>query len=115
MLFDTSVVIDVLRKRRQYEYGAISVVTLLEIVRGIGDGEMAEVLILLRQLYQVYDMDDAVILTYSKLYQGLKAEKKRLADVDMIIAATAHAKGEKLYTKDRDFEVVKELIDVAIV
>lgn len=45
MLFDTAIVIDVLRKKREYQYGSISAITVLEVVRGVSDPEMAEVLV----------------------------------------------------------------------
>lgn len=114
MLFDTSVVIDILRKKREYQYGSISVITLIEVVRGTRDIEMAEVLVLLKQMFQVYDIGDDVILVYSKLYNALKQKRKNIADADLIIIATAHAKNEKLLTKDRNFEALSDIVDITI-
>ncbi len=114
MLFDTNIVIDVLHKRREYRYGAISVMTLIEVVRGVSDPEMVEVLVLLKQSYQVYDFDDGIVLAYSKLYQKFKNAKPRIEDADLLIAATAYAKGEALHTKDNDFKPLRSLMDVVM-
>ena len=114
MLFDTSIVIDVLKNTRKYERGSISSITLLEIIRGTRDAEMSEVLELLRQMYRVYDLDDDVIRVYSKLYQGLESSKRKFKEHDLIIAATAYAKSEKLITSDNDFKVLKDLLDIGI-
>ncbi len=112
MLFDTSIVIDVLRKRREYQYGSISTITLLEVVRGVSDPEMMEVLILLKQTYHVYEIDDDVVLAYSKLYKKFKGAGEGIADADLIVAATAYAKNEALHTKDSDFDTLRSLMDV---
>lgn len=114
MLFDTSVVIEMLKKRRQYEYGSISTITLVEIVRGVADSEMAETVTLMKQMFQIYGLDDEVVLAYSRFYQGLKSKKKDIQDADLIIAATAYAKGETLITRDSDFKVLKEMMDIKI-
>ena len=112
MLFDTSIVIDMLRKRRPYQYGSISTITLLEYVRGVPESEMLETLSLLKQSFQIYAIDDNVVLVYSKLYKALKQRKQIMKDADLIIAATAHTKSEKLLVKDKDFDVLSELIDM---
>lgn len=114
MLFDTSIVIDILRKKRGYQYGSISSITLIEVVRGTKDTEMAEVLVLLKQMFQVYDISDDVILVYSKLYNALKQRRKTIADADLIIIATAHAKSEKLLTKDHGFGNLSDIVDIQI-
>lgn len=112
MLFDTSIVIDMLRKRRPYQYGSISTITLLEAVRGVSESEMVETLSLLKQSFQIYAIDDNVVLVYSKLYKALKQRKQAMKDADLIIAATANAKNENLLVKDKDFDVLSDLIDM---
>ena len=112
MLFDTSIVIDIMRKRRPYQYGSVSTITLIEFVRGVQEGEMAETLVLLRQMFQVYEIDDDVILAYCKMYRALRQRKQTMADADLIIAATAFAKNEKLAVKDSDFDNVNDIVDL---
>ncbi|MGD0728783.1 MAG: type II toxin-antitoxin system VapC family toxin [Candidatus Micrarchaeaceae archaeon] len=114
MLFDTSIVIDMLRKKKDYQYGSISTITLLEVIRGTPDTRMAEVLVLLKQMFQVYDIDDNVVLVYSRLYGALKQMRKIVADADLMIISTAHSKNEKLLTKDHGFEVLSNIVDMKI-
>ncbi len=112
MLFDTSIVIDMLRRRRPYQYGTISTITVLEVVRGVAESEMIETLLLMKQSFRVYDLDDDVILSYSKLYRTLKERKTKIKDADLIIGSTALAKNEKLLAKDRDFDTLNDFINV---
>ncbi len=112
MLFDTSIVIDVLKKLRPYEYGSISTITLLETIRGTDESKMTEVLVSLQQMYQIYDLDNSIVLAYSRLYRKLKEGKVKIGDADLIIAATAYAKGEVLKTKDSDFDVLLGILDI---
>lgn len=112
MLFDTSIVIDMMRKRRPYQYGSISTITLIEFVRGVYEEEMAVKLVLLKQSFKVYDIDDEVVLAYSRMYRALKRSKKTMADADLIIAATAFAKNEKLGVNDSDFDLLEDVVDL---
>ncbi len=113
MLFDTSIIIDMLKKLRPYQYGAISTITLLEVLRGVSESEMAETLTLLKKSFQVYEIDDSVVLVYSKLYKMLKQRKGKMKDADLIIAATAQAKNERLYARDKDFDVLDDIVDIS--
>lgn len=54
-------------------------------------------------------LDNDVILEYCYLYQELKKLGEPFNDADLIIAATAKAKGLRLLTKDRDFLKLKGL------
>ena len=50
-------------------------------------------------------MDNSVILKYCELYEELRSKGEILSDADLIIGATAIAKGMKLLTRNyRHFE-----------
>ena len=68
-LLDTDAVIGLLRERR-YEAGAISVVTLIEVLRGIEDEKREEVKGLLEQSFNVLNLDNKVITTYCTRARG---------------------------------------------
>lgn len=115
MLLDTSVIVEMMRYRRPYQYASVSSITVVEIVRAFKtESEMVESMNFMRRMFYVYEIDDEVILSYSKLYQALKENKQKMADADLIIAATSLAKNEVLYTKDHDFEAVEKLVNVKI-
>ncbi len=113
MILDTSIVVDIIRGRRKYQYAAVSTISVLEIVRGFEtEIRMVEGMNFMKRMFYIHEMDDEVILSYAKLYQELKRSKQTMADADLIIAATAHAKGETLYTKDNDFNPLINIVDI---
>ena len=105
-LLDTDAVIGLLRERR-YEAGAISVVTLIEILRGIEDEKRTEVKELLEQSFNVVNLDNKVITTYCTLNQKLRERGETIPDADLIIAATAISRDLHMKTGDKHFERLK--------
>ena len=108
LLIDTSVLIDHFKKRTHLELwgNTISTVTLLEFLRGVPDEERRKAFLReLRKLFKIEEIDDLVVLTYCKLYRALKRNGELIEDADLLIAATAIAKGYTLWTKNiRHFE-----------
>jgi len=102
-LLDTDAVIGLLRERR-YEAGAISIVTLIEVLRSIKDEMREEVKGLLEQSFDIVNLDNKVITTYCTLDQKLRDRGEKIPDADLIIAATAISKNLQLKTGDKHFE-----------
>jgi len=102
-LIDTSVLIDNLR-RRVFEEGALSVITLIEVLRGVPEDKRENVKYLLEDSYRVLSFDNKVILAYCKLYSELRERGELVPDADLLVAATAVAYDLTLVTKDRHFE-----------
>jgi len=107
-LIDTSVLIDSLR-RGNYEEGSISVITLIEVLRGISPEKRNRVKQLLEKSFNVLSIDNKVIMRYCELYGSLKREGRLIPDTDLLIAATAIENGLVLATKDKDFEQLRKL------
>jgi predicted nucleic acid-binding protein len=101
-LIDTSVAIDSL----QYDEprtGAISVITLLELLRGVAEDKRAELKKHLEDYYPVIGIDNKLILEYCHLFQLLQASGEMIPEADLIIAATAISRGLELESSDRHF------------
>ena len=107
-LLDTLIIIELIRQKR-YEVGAISVITLIEVLRGIGARKRYEVKGLLEESFEVLNLDNKTIEIYCNLYQKLKSEGKSIPDADLLIAATAIACNMTLKTRDEHFERLKKL------
>ena len=107
-LFDTSVLIDMLRDRKEFMIGNISVITLVEMLRGVDNVKRGDVKKLLEESFDIVELNNEVINEYCKLYNLLKKDGKLIPDADLLIAATAKAVDEELYTCDKDFEILKE-------
>ncbi len=107
-LLDTGVVIDNFAEDN-YSSAAISTITLLEILRGLDEKKRASTNRLLRESYVVVNLDDDVIEVYCRLYRALKDSGNLLPDADLLIAATAIARGLTLETKDEHFQRLKTL------
>jgi len=106
-LLDTSVLIDDLRKGR-FEEGAISIITLLEVLRGVSPEKRGRVKRLLEKAFNILNIDNDVVLKYCELYTALKKQGQLIPDADLLIAATAIANNLTLVTKDKDFERLKK-------
>ncbi|MHB1709061.1 MAG: type II toxin-antitoxin system VapC family toxin [Thermoplasmataceae archaeon] len=115
MIFDTSIIIDVVRGTREYERGNISAITVMEILRVLRPEKRRDVFRDLSEMYGVYPVDTEVALQYSELYFKLSAKGRMASDLDLIIASTAKAKNEKIVSKDHDFEKLGDLVEVEIV
>lgn len=107
-LLDTDAIVELLRERR-HEAGAISIVTLIEVLRGVEDRKRAKVKQLIEESFNVQNLNNEIIQTYCSLYQKLKREGTSLPDADLLIAATAIAHNMTLKTKDEHFERLKGL------
>jgi len=106
-LIDTSVLIDNLR-RGVYEEGAISIITMIEILRGIPPRKRDKAKQLLEKSFEVLSINNKVVLKYCELYTSLKQKGQLISDVDLLIAATAIVNDLILVSKDEDFERLKE-------
>lgn len=102
MILDTSAilegVVEVEGKR-----GGISVITLLEIVRGVRKEHREKTKHFIEDSHPVYQIDNEIILTYSELYNELKKTGTIIPDADILIAATAISKNQALKTKNTHF------------
>lgn len=108
MIFDTDYIIELLRKKR-YESGSISIITLIEALRGIDKGKRSKIKRLLEESFEVLNMDNKIILTYCDIYDKIKRKGELIPDADLIIAATAISKNQSLKTKDQHFARLRKL------
>jgi predicted nucleic acid-binding protein len=99
-------IVELLRTRK-HEIGAISIITLIEVLRGIKTEKRTEVKKLLEKSFNVLNINNTVVETYCGLYETLKKEGKLIPDADILIAATSIAYGLKLKTKDQHFKRLK--------
>jgi len=107
-LFDTDVILGMLRERR-HEMGAVSIITLIEVLRGLEAGKRPKVKELLEESFNVLSLDNKVIETYCDLYRELKKKGVSIPDADLLIAATAISCNMTLKTRDEHFERLREL------
>jgi predicted nucleic acid-binding protein len=107
-LLDTDIIIEMLRERK-HEVGAISIITLTEVLRGLEARKRAKVKELLEESFNLLNLDNEVIETYCNLYHKLKEEGTPIPDADLLIAATAMSHHIELKTKDEHFERLKTL------
>lgn len=105
-LLDTGIIIEIVRERR-HEVGAISIVTLTEVLRGLEARKIPRVKELLEESFTLLNLDNEVIETYCNLYQKLKEEGTLVPEADLLIAATSISHNMTLKTKDEHFERLK--------
>jgi toxin FitB len=101
---------------------AISAITLAELNFGVLVAKSAEVraerlrrLSLLQQRFDALPVDDAVAISYGRLASAVvdAGRQPRRQAMDLLIAATAHAHGARLYTRNpADFTGVDTLVDI---
>jgi len=96
-LIDTDVLIEMLRRGERID-GFISVITLLEFLRGVPEGEREIVKDLLVRSFPVIRLDNDVVEEYCRLYRDLRERGELLRDADLLIGATALARGLELVT-----------------
>ncbi len=104
---------------------AISAVTLAELQFGVMVAKTAEVraerlrrLSFLQQHFDALPVDEAVAVSYGRLASAVveAGRQPRRRVMDLLIAATAHAHGARLYTRNpEDFASLDDLIDVVTV
>ncbi|MEM3402468.1 MAG: type II toxin-antitoxin system VapC family toxin [Candidatus Hadarchaeales archaeon] len=99
-LLDTDVIINLLREKR-YEAGAISVLTLIELLRGLTAEKRTQTKKLLEESFTVLGIDNKIIEIYCSLYQEVKRRGMLLPDADLLIAATAMSHGLALKTANK--------------
>lgn len=102
-LLDTNTVIELLRERK-HETAAISIITLIELLRGLETTKRTKTKQLLEESFTVEDIDNQTIETYCTLYENLKKQGETLPDADLLIAATAIAHDMTLKTKDQHYQ-----------
>ena len=107
-LLDTGIIIDMLKEKR-YSLGAVSPLTLIEVLRGIDDKKRTKVKQLLEESFSVLNINNRIIETYCDIYCKLKKEGNPLPDADLLIAATAMAHNLILETNDEHFQRLKPL------
>lgn len=105
-LLDTNVIIDSLQKK-QYQEGNISIITLIEVLRGINREKRQKIKQLLEKTYKIIELDNKTILTYSNLYDETKNKGKTLPDADLLIASAAIAHNLTLITNDQHLKEIK--------
>jgi predicted nucleic acid-binding protein len=108
ILFDTSIIVELLQKK-EHQIGAISVITLIEVLRGLEAKKILEIKELLEKSFDVLNIDNGVIQVYCKMYHELKDNGTSIPDADLLIAATAISHNISMKTKDKHFERLKEL------
>jgi len=89
ILLDTDVLIEVLRRGVTPRDWAISVITLIEFLRGVNPGKVSEVKKRLEKAFIVIPLTNEIIETYCKLYRTLKEKGILIPDADLLIAATS--------------------------
>ncbi len=107
-LFDTGIVIEML-KQKKYSPGAISPLSLIEVLRGAESEKRTRIKHLLEESFSVINLDNGAIEAYCDLYSRLKREGTLLPDADLLIAASAMAHNLTLVTNDEHFQRLKPL------
>lgn len=104
---------------------AISAVTLAELHFGVLVAKTSQVraerlrrLSVLQQHFDALPVDEAVATSYGRVAAAVidAGRQPRRRVMDLLIAATAHAHGARLYTRNpADFDGLEDLIDVTAV
>jgi toxin FitB len=104
---------------------AISAITLAELHFGVLVAKTSEVraerlrrLSILQQHFDALPVDEAVSVSYGRLAAAVvdAGRRPRRRVMDLLIAATAHAHGARLYTRNAaDFAGLENLIDIVAV
>lgn len=107
-LLDTDVIIEMLRGKK-HEMGAVSIISLVEVLRGIEDQKRPKAKELLEESFSPLSIDNRVIETYCELYRKLKDEGTLVPDADLVVAATAVAYDLGLRTRDEHFKRLEKM------
>lgn len=101
---------------------AISAITLAELQFGVLVAKASDVraerlrrLSLLQKHFDALPVDEAVAISYGRLAAAVveTGRQPRRRTMDLLIAATAHAHGARLYTRNpNDFAGMEGLVDV---
>lgn len=106
-LLDTDIIIKLL-KERMYEVGAVSIITIIEVLRGVEARKGAKVKELLEESFDLLTLDNEVVEAYCDLYRKLREEGTLIPDADLLIAATAISKSMALKTGDEHFRRLRK-------
>lgn len=107
-LLDTDAVIGLLREKR-HEVGEISIISLIEVLRGLEAEKRTQTKKLLEESFNVQGLDNQTIETYCEIYRRLKQEGASIPDADLLVAATAMSRDMALRTSDEHFQRLREL------
>jgi predicted nucleic acid-binding protein len=123
-ILDTSVVIATDIEPLEGEL-AISTITLAELHFGVLVAKRQEIraerlrrLLIIRRTFDALPLDEAVAESYGQIAAAIvdAGRKPRARSMDLLIAATAHAHGAHLYTRNViDFNNLGKLITVTTV
>jgi predicted nucleic acid-binding protein len=112
VVFDSSIIIDVLRKKNsamdltesytEKERITITVISKYEILMGTTEKDAGLVSGLLSQ-FVIYDLEDSVVKEPVKAHKKLAEKGKMINELDVLIAGIVAANNETLITKDKDF------------
>ena len=112
VVFDSSIIIDALRKKKtvmdliesysKKERVAITVISKFEILRGTTEKNVSLATELLSH-FVVYNFEDDAMTEVVKAYKKLKEKGRMVNELDVLIAGIAAANNETLITKDKDF------------
>jgi toxin FitB len=104
---------------------AVSVVTVAELHFGVLVAQTPSIraerlrrLSVVQRTFDPLPVDDAVAASYGRLAAQVVAagRQPRARSMDLLIAATAHALGARLYTRnDADFTGLGDLVDIVAV
>ncbi|MEM0336099.1 MAG: type II toxin-antitoxin system VapC family toxin [Thermofilum sp.] len=75
-LIDTSWLIEILGKKA-FEESAVSIITLVELLRGVPAGKHGAVRKLLQESFGILGIDDRVVEVYCELYDSLERRGQR--------------------------------------
>jgi predicted nucleic acid-binding protein len=106
-LIDTPVIVEDLRGAMFHE-GAISVIELFEIIRGLDEDKRERAKSLLEEAFDIIALNGSVMDSYCRLYSQLVKSGRPFLEVDLLIAATAISHDLKLVTKNEEFQDLEE-------
>jgi hypothetical protein len=92
-LIDTSALLEDLR-RGVFEEGALSVITLIEVLRGVSEGKRESVKSLLEESYAILGIDNRVVLAYCELYSELRKRGELVPDEGSPLRALGEVRAE---------------------
>ncbi len=105
-----------IRGRKGFEQGSLSILSVVEVLRGIESEEKrGRAMELLDEAFNIYSLDRDVALSYVDIYFELKRKRQSAGDVDLLIAATARAKDEVIMTADSGLKKFRPMVKVEIV
>jgi predicted nucleic acid-binding protein len=107
-LLDTDTVIELLRKKK-YEAADISIITVIEVLRGLEAAKRDRVKRLMEESFNIQGLDNETVEAYCNLYRKLKEEARSIPDADLLVAATALSRNMTLKTKDEHFQRLRKL------